>query len=94
MPSGLLFLSCPLYFSPYSRLGSVVRFVVALKPQGPRFDSGLANDVYRTMRAITLGVDARINTKVQNISTLSTFKYLDKIQFLTSSPRWCKWLAL
>ena len=30
-------------------LGSVVRFVVVLKPKGPWFNPGLANYVYRTM---------------------------------------------
>ena len=33
----------------YSRLGSIVSFVVVLKLQGRRFDPGLANFVYRTM---------------------------------------------
>ena len=36
------------------RLDSLVRFVVVLKPQGPRFDPWLANDVYRTMLANNL----------------------------------------
>ena len=44
------------------RLGSVVRFVVVVKPQSPRFDPGLANYVYRTLLAITLALDAKINT--------------------------------
>ena len=51
-------------------LGSVVRIVIVLKPQGPRFDPLLANYVYRTMLANnfrSLAVDTRINTHVQNV---------------------------
>ena len=36
-------------------LGSVVRFVVVLKPQSPRLDPVLANNVYRPMLANNLG---------------------------------------
>ena len=58
---------------------SEVRFVAVLKSQGPRFDPGLANYVYRTMLAIiTLVVDARINTNVQNVRKklrVVTWKY-------------------
>ena len=62
----LLFIYCLLYFiirgnvrqlthSQSCRLGSVARFVVVLNPQGPRFDPGQANYVYRTMLANNLG---------------------------------------
>ena len=34
------------------RLVSMVSFVIVLKPQGPRFDPGLANYVFLTMLAI------------------------------------------
>ena len=37
-----------------SRNGSVVRSVVALKPQGPRFEPGPTNCVYRTKLADSL----------------------------------------
>ena len=46
---------CSLTEISLSHLGSVVRFVVDLKPQGPRFDPGLANYVYRTMLDNNLG---------------------------------------
>ena len=36
-------------------LGSVVRFLAFLKPQGPRFDAGQANNVYWMMLANNLG---------------------------------------
>ena len=49
------------------RLGGIVRFVAVLKPNGPRFDPGLAKSVYRTMLTITLAVDARIYTNVRNL---------------------------
>ena len=39
----------------YSRLCSVVSFVVVLKPRGTRFDPGLGNYVYRMMLANNLG---------------------------------------
>ena len=47
------------------RLGTVVRFVVVLKPQGLRFDPELVNYVYRTMLANNLAVNAKININVQ-----------------------------
>ena len=43
------------YYVSMHRLGSVARFVVVVKPQGQRFDPGLANCVYRTIFAKNLG---------------------------------------
>ena len=52
-------------------------FVVVLKAQGPRFDPGLANSVYRTMLAIiTSAVDARIKHK-RTMATKVNIKYFN-----------------
>ena len=56
------------YSKLHCLLGSIKSSMVVLKPQGPRFDPGLVNYVYRTMLANNLGswCEVKHKRKIQN----------------------------